>query len=160
MTGEMLVAQNDNHEVIDCLGVNEEVVVQSVSSEQWSLSNNGTPQACFVTTDPSEVIAPFSADQVFVSEVEASELAIVYVGPPGPTGPSGGGGSGGAVGSYTHTQSSPSQAWVVVHNLNTKPQIKIVVGGLEREGRITYPSLQSALIEFNYALAGEAYCVG
>lgn len=63
-------------------------------------------------------------------------------------------------GTYMHTQTTPSSAWVVFHELNTKPVIEVIVNAEQQEARVTYPNLDSALIEFNSPAAGYAKCVG
>lgn len=63
-------------------------------------------------------------------------------------------------GTYMHTQATPSSAWTVFHQLNTRPVIDIIVDGEQQEARVTYPNMSSALIEFNSPAAGYAKCVG
>lgn len=59
---------------------------------------------------------------------------------------------------YTHTQSIPSSAWVVVHNLGGRPHVYIVINNEQVEARVTYPNNNSALVEFAVAQTGKAYC--
>lgn len=61
---------------------------------------------------------------------------------------------------YKHIQSTPARAWVITHNLNTEPLLNIVVNGTVTGCRVTYPSLDSALIEFNNDVSGTAYAIG
>lgn len=61
---------------------------------------------------------------------------------------------------YTHTQTITSLTWLVVHNLNTQPLINVVVNNGNIGCRITYPNLDSAMIEFNQAASGKAYAIG
>lgn len=61
---------------------------------------------------------------------------------------------------YTHTQLNESRTWVVTHHLNTQPVLNIVVNGENTGCRISYPSLDSAIIEFNQPCSGKAYAIG
>ena len=59
---------------------------------------------------------------------------------------------------YTHVQEIAQFSWVVVHNLGRKPFVDVRVGDEQIEARVTHPSINSALIEFNSAAAGVALC--
>lgn len=70
----------------------------------------------------------------------------------GPSGP-----PGGAV--YEHTQSSPSQTWIINHNLGAYPSVTLrTVGGVEFEGEVTHTSSNQAVVSLAIAMAGVARC--
>lgn len=88
------------------------------------------------------------ADTVGLSVTPSGQLVL------GPTG-------GNSISKFSFAQATPALSWVIAHNMGTKPSITIVSESNEQMfGRITFPSLNSALIEFNSAVAGTAYCVG
>ena len=63
------------------------------------------------------------------------------------------GGSGGSI----FTQSSPSDHWVVSHNLGYKPDVSILnSGGSEVQAEILHASVNLFHIYFTAAIAGEA----
>jgi hypothetical protein len=68
--------------------------------------------------------------------------------------------SASGAGRFVHTQSTPQLSWTVYHALNTNPMVWVVVDGEVVECRVTYPNLESALLEFNSPTSGKAYCAG
>lgn len=59
---------------------------------------------------------------------------------------------------YVHTQASPSNTWVVNHNLNKNPSITIVdSSGEEVIGAVTVNSLNQVTITFVGAFSGRAF---
>jgi hypothetical protein len=68
-----------------------------------------------------------------------------------------GSGSGGTT--YTHTQSTPSAAWTVNHNLGAYPSAVQVVdsGGTVWLGEIQHTNVNSLVIRFGFAFSGTAY---
>jgi hypothetical protein len=71
-------------------------------------------------------------------------------GPAGPTGPPGG--------SYVHTQNTPSNTWVITHNLGIYPQASVLeFGGDSVEGVISYQSANQLTIVFSVSISGTAY---
>lgn len=73
-------------------------------------------------------------------------------GPAGEDGPPGGGPQ------YTHTQSVANSSWTVAHNLGRNPDVATIVGDEIVDGRVTYPTLDSALVEFSSSVSGVALC--
>ena len=59
---------------------------------------------------------------------------------------------------YVHTQSSANSSWTVTHNLGRNPIILLISSGEQIYGRISYPTSNSALIEFGSAITGTAHC--
>lgn len=61
---------------------------------------------------------------------------------------------------YMHVQSTPAATWTVQHNLNTRPAI---VFELDSDPNslvmtdVTYPSLNTAVVEWPSAESGKAY---
>ena len=84
-------------------------------------------------------------------------------GPTGPTGPTGATGpagtSGAAAGTYTHTQSSASATWTVVHNLGYFPGGVSVVdsAGNKVYGDVTHTSANQLVINFTAGFGGKVY---
>ena len=59
---------------------------------------------------------------------------------------------------YIHNQGSPSDTWVITHNLNKNPSITIVdSSGAEVEGAVTINSLNQITITFCGSFSGKAY---
>jgi hypothetical protein len=59
--------------------------------------------------------------------------------------------------SYEHLQNSPSNTWVITHNLNKRPSITVIdSGGNEVEGAVTIDSLNQITIVFCGAFSGKA----
>jgi hypothetical protein len=60
--------------------------------------------------------------------------------------------------SYTHTQGSASNAWVINHNLGFKPNVTVVdSAGNIVEGEIAYTNTNSLTVSFQSAFSGTAY---
>ena len=61
---------------------------------------------------------------------------------------------------YTHTQNTPSAAWVINHNLNGHPTAVVLdSAGTMCEGAFEYPSTNQMIIRFNSAFSGIAYII-
>ena len=69
----------------------------------------------------------------------------------------GGGGTGGTT--FNFAQNTPSDHWVVVHNLGRKPTVTVstTVGDMIY-GQVVYDSGNQLSVYFGYALTGYAYC--
>lgn len=59
---------------------------------------------------------------------------------------------------YVHTQSLANSSWTIAHNLNRNPMVELIVGGAIVNARVTFPTLDSALVEFSTAVTGTANC--
>jgi hypothetical protein len=64
----------------------------------------------------------------------------------------------GSTSAFTHTQTTPQAAWLVVHNLGRQPIINVVINNEVVDARISYPNTSSALLEFTSPQSGKAYC--
>lgn len=61
-------------------------------------------------------------------------------------------------GTYSHTQTSASATWTVVHNLNCKPSVTIVdSAGNVQIGEVLYDSDNQITLTFAAAFSGFAY---
>jgi hypothetical protein len=59
---------------------------------------------------------------------------------------------------YHHTQNTPSNTWVINHNLDFYPNVTVAdSGGSLCEGEITYTSTDSVTVTFSGAFSGNAY---
>lgn len=59
--------------------------------------------------------------------------------------------------SYEYTQASPSDTWVITHNLNKRPSITVIdSAGDEVEGAVTIDSLNQVTITFCAPFSGSA----
>jgi hypothetical protein len=59
---------------------------------------------------------------------------------------------------YTHTQSTSSNTWVIIHNLNFFPNVTVVdSSGAICEGEIAYTSNDALTITFSGQFSGAAY---
>ena len=78
-------------------------------------------------------------------------------GPQGVPGPQGPAGSPGQL-SYTHEQGTPSDEWVVEHNLGYFPSVSVTdSGGTVQYGEITYISVNIVEIKFLFPFGGKAF---
>jgi hypothetical protein len=60
--------------------------------------------------------------------------------------------------SYTHVQSSASNAWSVTHNLGYYPSVTVIdSGGSEVVGEVDYTNVNSLVIHFTSPFSGNAY---
>jgi len=80
-----------------------------------------------------------------------SEVILRQVGIQGPKGDD-------ASPSFVHTQTFLNSSWTVTHNLDRRPLLQLIVGGEVVAARVTYPSLNSALVEFATPVVGTANC--
>lgn len=75
--------------------------------------------------------------------------------------PCGAGGGGGEPSEgYVHHQEAPASTWTVVHNLNTKPDLVLVVEPDLTERvytAVTYPDMNTAVVEWPSPESGWAY---
>ena len=70
-------------------------------------------------------------------------------GVPGPPGQAGSG--------VNFTQSSPSNTWIINHNLGFRPSVALfTIGGMEILGEIVHTSVNQTVVNFNGAIAGFA----
>lgn len=61
---------------------------------------------------------------------------------------------------HIHSQPTPAATWTITHNRNSKPPVVVVLDGAEDEPvftGVTYPDLNTAVVEMPEALAGTAY---
>lgn len=59
---------------------------------------------------------------------------------------------------YHHTQNTPSNTWVINHNLNFFPNVTVAdSAGSLCEGEITYTDNDSLTIHFSSSFSGNAY---
>lgn len=59
---------------------------------------------------------------------------------------------------YHHTQNTPSNTWVINHNLDFYPNVTVAdSGGSLCEGEITYTSPLSLTVRFTSSFSGQAY---
>ena len=96
--------------------------------------------------------------------VEPPEIAVVgsaFLGPQGPQGvigPQGPPGPGGSDANYIHNQLTPSDLWIVFHNLGKFPSVMVVdSGGTAIEPDIQYDNNVQVTISFGSPTSGKAY---
>lgn len=59
---------------------------------------------------------------------------------------------------HVHTQNTPSNSWVVDHNLQYFPNVTVVDSGeTQVEGNVIYNNINRVTIEFSTAFSGKAY---
>lgn len=59
---------------------------------------------------------------------------------------------------YTYEQTTPSDVWVITHNLNKKPSIEVVDSAENVViGAYEYNNLNTVTLRFNGAFVGKAY---
>lgn len=59
---------------------------------------------------------------------------------------------------YAYTQPTPSDVWVIDHNLGFYPNVTVIdSGGSTVEGEVTYPTIDQLQLTFSGAFSGVAY---
>jgi hypothetical protein len=100
-----------------------------------------------------EVEMPIPSPSVEVpGTIDLTATVVPVQGEQGPPGLSGAG--------YTHDQVTPASTWTIVHNLQSKPPLTVVLAGAEDEpvfADVTYPDLNTAVVELPTASAGKVY---
>jgi hypothetical protein len=117
----------------------------------------------------TEVVEITAASQAIleVTAVPGGVIEIVTpgaagpVGPPGipgPSGPPGPPGPGGPPGSESeYSFPSPALQWVIVHNLNTNPTVKLFdLYGIEVGADVLFPDKNTVIVQFALPYAGVA----
>jgi hypothetical protein len=73
----------------------------------------------------------------------------------GPRGAPGIGGEG-----FLFEQASPSDTWIINHNLGFRPDVTLLTtGGVEMIGSVVHTSVNQAVAQFSSAVAGSARCI-
>jgi hypothetical protein len=90
---------------------------------------------------------------VMVVEIDRpTAVEVVEIIHPGPQGP-----AGQAAGSYVHSQTTPSSAWTMAHNLGFKPSVELLnAGSQEIEGDVVHLSQNVCIAYFTIPIAGFA----
>ena len=102
-----------------------------------------------IRTTSTQRLAVVSAGTTkLVRTTQTRRIAVALAGIRGP--------GGGPV--YVHTQSVANSSWTVAHNLGRNPLVTLFVGGELVLGRVTFPTVNSALVEFSTPLTGTANC--
>lgn len=84
-------------------------------------------------------------------------VAVIQVAATGRPGPSG---ADGASIAHNHVQSSPSDTWLINHNLNFLPSVSLrSAGGVEMVADIVHVSVNQTVIHFVVPVAGTARLV-
>lgn len=65
---------------------------------------------------------------------------------------------GGGVSDYVHDQSTPSDTWVINHNLGRRPAVVSVIdtAGTEVHGGVSHPSSTQTVLTFSAPFSGKA----
>lgn len=111
------------------------------------------PDITFLTeTGPPERVVVEVTDQAQVVVVEAvTTISVTAAGPQGPPGPTGG------FTFHFHTQSSPSSAWVITHNLGRRAHVTVYVpDGTEVEADVVHNNDNQVAITFATPQTGTA----
>jgi hypothetical protein len=131
--------------------------VQSGSSNQWYIRHN------LNTTMPSVTIYGADSRVVYPDDIEVidNNTVLVSFGTPitGRATILSGNQSGGARQSYSfeYTQTTPSNSWVIKHNLGYQPIIRIFVGNTEVfPSSITFDSNFQVTVTFSQSYVGMA----
>lgn len=95
-----------------------------------------------------------SQDNITVSPV-INQISVASPGPQGPPGTF----DPGAI-FYTHYQNTPSNTWIINHNLGGNPTAVVKdSAGTQCEGTFSYPSVNQMVITFTGAFSGVAYVI-
>ena len=95
-----------------------------------------------------------------VIEVEQQDVVIedTRSGPQGATGPQGPVGPAGSDTTYVHTQTAPSDTWVIPHGLDKFPAVDVVDSGSNVVvGEIHYNNSNTVTITFIAPFSGKAF---
>lgn len=95
-----------------------------------------------------------------IVEVNENEVVIEHSqrGPQGPIGPQGPVGPAGSDTTYVHTQTAPSDTWVIAHGLDKYPAVDVVDSGSNVVvGDIHYNNTNTLTITFVAAFSGRAF---
>lgn len=138
-----------------------------------------------VSPPPTIQVLPVTSVEVEITEgpdltvtVERNPDLTVEVNPTGTVGPRGLQGDPGPTGppstwddlsgkpvsflptSYTHTQNSASDTWVIDHYLGRKPSVSARDNaGNEVEGSVHHPNTNQSIISYSVPFSGEAYLI-
>ena len=78
----------------------------------------------------------------------------------GPQGPQGDPGPQGTAAGYNHDQASPSDEWIINHNLGYRPSVEVFsVGGLEILAEVQHPTVNQTRVLHVVPTAGSARLV-
>lgn len=131
--------------------------VQSVSASEWIITHDLT------TTIPSVQVYGADNKNLFPDDIEVlssdtvkitfsaplTGRAVILAGPKSGNKP--------AAYSFDYTQTSPSDTWVIDHNLGHSPIIRIFVGNQEIQPiSISHDSLFTTTVTFGAAVVGQA----
>lgn len=160
---------------LDSVEVDVEIDSVSVSSTSLSVEVAQNVDEVVVGSDSFSVDVILDTEDVFVTgealsvdvvlDVEDVQLStdmysvdLGIPGPPGPQGPEGPPGAPTGAVSFVHPQTTPSDTWVIVHNLGFYPQITVIdSANTEWLGEVTYDDLNTLTIVFTAAFGGTAY---
>lgn len=95
-----------------------------------------------------------------IIEIDETQVVIEDArrGPQGPPGPQGPVGPAGSDTTYVHTQTTPSDTWVIAHGLDKFPAVDVVDSGSNVVvGEIHYNNTNTVTISFIAAFAGKAF---
>ena len=127
--------------------------------------NNAEQVAALVSLPAGESVEL----QAFISDVEGevipsgtaltvSRYGSGSQGVPGPPGPEGPPGAGVEDLTYVHTQGTPSDTWMVVHNLGRWPSVEVVdTGGSVVIPSVRYIDVNTVELSFGSPTTGKAY---
>lgn len=112
-----------------------------------------TNQIEITVAEEPQVTVEVSTLDATTLELSAPTLpAIIELVTPGPQGP-----PGADLATFTYYQASPSNSWVINHNLGYKPAVTILnTGSQEIEGDIVHTSINQVLVGFTTPTAGLA----
>lgn len=120
------------------------------------------PITIALPTQQAITVAPCAGAAISVTPVQGAAIAIEGVpgipGPPGPPGAPGSGAGGGDV-SFTFDQITPSDLWIITHDLGFRPNIHVSdTAGSEVEGAVAHISMMTAVLTFSAPFSGQARC--
>lgn len=120
--------------------------VEVVGSEIASITNTVSVNELEVTLESTVLVGSIS---------EIGTVEILVPGIAGPAGPQGLAGASGA--RYVYTQSAAAATWPIVHNLNRKPAVVIILDGDNGQpcvADVSYIDLTTLSIQFPTPVTG------
>lgn len=116
----------------------------------WQDVNGTISRSNPVTTDELGNIQFYAEEGSYRFEVDGKSINFEVLEAP----------QGGGAAPYVHSQTVAAATWTVVHNRGTKPEVVTEMDLFPNErvyGDVSYPDLNTAIIEWPTAVTGKAY---
>ena len=155
----VIVIEKEEIDVVIDNEVGTELIVDSVTNVEIEVVDNTMVQDLVIESPEVDLVVEKLEDLILTPET-ITDIEVIFasnIGPPGPPGsPGPPGGSSGST--HIFTQGSPTNVWVVLHNLGWYPSVTVVdTGGSVVEPDVHYDSEDQLTIKFGSPTTGKAY---